>query len=406
MTNDQAPGAGLDEQGAAAPDFDGQHQRVTWAELFFDLSWVLAITQVSIVLAHAHSVGEAARVLVLLVPLWWCWVGAAMVDNASGSSLDRLRGRIVLFLMAACGLAMSVAVPEAFGDRGVLFAVAFVAMRAILWVETTRQGRFRGIGLNPFGIALFVGGPLFLVGAFVDGPWRTALWAAGAISILLGPALAGFGGRAARLTFDLEHLPERFGLFIIIALGETVVAMGGQAASIPLGGLELGALAIGFVLIVLLWWTYFHYGASTVRHSLRTNPRRAIIVRDILSYGHLGYVIGIIAIAVGLKVLLAHPLEHPHGIAELLLAPGAAVYFLTFCFARWRMFGAPLWPRLIAALACIAIAVAAPLLPQIGIAALVTAVALALNGFEAWIVETGRPVPVVRLPFVRPDTQG
>ena len=375
---------------------DGE-QRVLWAELLFDLVWVFAITQIATALANAHGAGDAARSLLLFVPLWWSWVGTTLLANLAGPARDRALGRIVLFAVAGLGLMISVAVPGAYGDRGLLFGVVYAVLRLVLWLamrQVTRAGGSPPLG--PYTTNAFVAAPLFLLGGVLDGPARVAAWAAAAVVELAGPRL--FRGRVRNLRFEAAHLPERFGLFLIIALGETVVAIGGQASSNALDAPGLVALALAFTLTVLLWWTYFHFGASAVRYSLQTSSMQTRIVTEIFSYAHLGYVVAIILIAVGMKKLLAHPLDVPHSLPELLLAPGAAVYLFVFCYSRWRMFGAAGLQRFVAALIACALALAAPLLPAIATAALVTALLLALNIFEAWRVNTGRPILLLHLP--------
>ncbi|MFD0592290.1 low temperature requirement protein A [Catellatospora coxensis] len=162
-------------------------------------------------------------------------------------------------------------------------------------------------------------------------------------------------------------------------------------------------MLLAFLLIVLLWWTYFHFGAPAVRHSLEHTPAQSRIVTDVFSYAHLGYVVAIVLVAVGLKKLLAHPLDLPHSLPEVLLAPGVALYLWGFCYARWRMFGAATVQRVAAAVACCAVAAAAIQLPIMATAALLVAVLLALNGFEAWIVHTRRPLPLLRVPLRREE---
>ncbi|MBP1161522.1 low temperature requirement protein LtrA [Rhodococcus sp. PvR044] len=390
---------------ADAPTEPPPEQRVAWAELFFDLIWVFAVTQIATALAGAHDIGEAARLMLLFMPLWWGWVGATLLANRAGDLVDRALGRVALFSVAGCGLLMSVAVGGAFGDRALVFAAGYVVLRLLLWAFSCRlPGGSARLRLEPFAVAAFVAAPLFLLGAFLDGPWRIAAWTAAALIELIAPRVLPAGMNHVRI--ETAHLPERFGLFLIIALGETVVAVGGQAAGIDLDGPTYAAFALAFLIIVLLWWTYFHYGAPAVRHSLEHSPEQARIVTDVFSYAHLIYVTAIIMIAVGLKKLLAYPLSVPHSFPELLLAPGVALYLFGFCYARWRMFGAATLQRSAAALACCAIAVAAPLLPAIATAALVLAVLLALNGYEAWIVTTHRPLPLLRLPRIaRRETQ-
>ncbi|MER5862148.1 low temperature requirement protein A [Kitasatospora sp. NPDC002040] len=392
MTGDVADRAPAEERERA-------EQRVTWAELFFDLVWVFAITQIAVAVAHAHSVLDLATAIMLFLPLWMGWVGAALLGNATGESLDGVHGRLLVFALAACGLGMSVAVPEALGDRGVLFGVCYVLMRLILWQRMRRWPTFGGLRIEPFSVSLLAAGPLFLVGSFLDSGPRQLLWALGAVIEVLGTAL--LGKRLDRARFETSHLPERFGLFVIMALGETVIAAGGHVSEGHLGTVALVTLGVAFVLIVLLWWAYFHYSAPAARHSLDQDPVQARIVRDVFSYAHLAYAVAIILMAVGLEELLAHPMEHPHELPQLVLAPGAALYLAGFCYARWRMFGAPAVPRSTGVLACLGVAVAAPALPLLVTAVLVALVLAAVNGVEAFIVETGRPLPLLRVPGAR-----
>ncbi len=386
-----------------AEEGERAEQRVTWAELFFDLVWVFAITQIAVALAHAHSLLEVATAIMLFLPLWMGWVGAALLGNATGESLDGVHGRLLVFALAACGLGMSVAVPDALGDRGVLFGVCYVLMRLILWQRMRRWPTFGGLRIEPFSVSLLVSGPLFLLGAFLDSGPRQVLWAAGALIEVLGTTL--LGKRLDRARFETSHLPERFGLFVIMALGETVIASGGHVSDGHLGTVALLTLGVAFVLIVQLWWAYFHYSAPAARHSLDVDPVQARIVRDVFSYAHLAYAVAIILMAVGLEELLAHPGQHPHEIPQFMLAPGAALYLAGFCYARWRMFGAAAVPRTAGALACLALASVASALPQAVTAVLVVLVLGAVNGVEAFIVETGRPLLLLRMPGSRRVTE-
>jgi low temperature requirement protein LtrA len=385
-------------------------QRVAWAELFFDLIWVFAITQIATTLAGTDNAGDAALTLLLFVPLWWGWVGTTLLANLARGRVDSAGGRMVLFGVAGCGLLISVAVGDAYGDRAPVFALAYAVLRVVLWAAVRRlpggtgQASVRGgqpsgwasrVWLEPYWVAAFVVAPLFVLGAVLDGPWRVAVWSAAVLIEFVSPRV--LRERLGRLGFETAHLPERFGLFLIIALGETVVAVGGQAAGVRLDGGAYTALALAFALIVMLWWTYFHFGAPAVRHSLEQSPAQARIVVDVFSYAHFGYVVAVILVAVGLKKLVAHPLDTPHGLTELMLAPGVALYLFGFCYARWRMFGAATLQRLGAALACAGIAAVAPVLPAIVTAALVAVVLLVLNAYEVWLVRTGRPLPLLRL---------
>jgi low temperature requirement protein LtrA len=382
-----ATGAGLSEQ------------RVTWAELFVDLVWVFAVTQIAGTLGEAAGFGDAAKTLLLFLPLWWGWVGVTLLGNAVGATLDTARGRLILFALAGCGLSMAIAIPDAYGSRGLLFAGGYCALRLLLWTVRHGQAGFRNVLGEPFAVSLFIAGPLFVLGAFAPAGTRVAVWSAAVAVEVLAPAVLDRRPGGAR--FETAHLPERFGLFLIIALGETVVAVGANATTIPLDAAVAVTLGLCFVIITLLWWSYFHYGAPAARHSLITDPLQARIARDVFSYAHLIYVVAIICVAVGMKKALIHPLDVPHSLPELLLAPGAALFLAGFCYARQRMFGGIGLPRFLGAAACVAVAAAAPLLPQLATAALVAGVLLAVNGVEAWRVETGRPLLLLPTPWRR-----
>ncbi|PZS36738.1 MAG: low temperature requirement protein A [Pseudonocardiales bacterium] len=395
MPDDTVAESGPDLQGTGDPP----RQRATWAELFVDLVWVFAVTEIAGTLAASHGLGQVARTLLLFVPLWWGWVGVTLLGNASGAALDTARGRLTLFLLAGCALGMTVAIPAAYQGQGLLFAGCYLALRCILWAEMHRHPVLRGRWVEPFFVSMTLSAPLFVVGGLLHGPWRLGLWAVAALIGVFNPTLLGRRFRGFRV--QTEHLPERFGLFLIIALGETVVAVGGQAAGSSLDAVTLVTLVLGFFLIVSLWWSYFHYGAPAAQHSLETDAAQARIVRDVFSYLHFLLIVGIICVAVGLKKLLAHPLDEPHTVAELLLAPGAAVYLLGFCFARWRMFGAVGLPRFVGMLACVALAALATLMPALAVAALVTAVVVGVNVTEAWLINTGRHLLLLHLPHRR-----
>ncbi|MDT5035095.1 MAG: hypothetical protein QOE03_280 [Micromonosporaceae bacterium] len=386
-----------DPKPVVAADRLPSEQRVVWAELFFDLIWVFAVTQIATALTTAPDAAASARTLLLFVPLWWGWVGTTLLANLAGPRVDRAAGRLVLFGLAGAGLLISVAVTGAYGDRGLTFAGGYAALRLVLWAAYRRLPVASAAPrVEPFAVAAFVVAPLFVAGAVVDGPARIALWSVAALIEVAAPRV--LRNRLGELRFETAHLPERFGLFLIIALGETVVAVGGQAASLHLDGYRYAALGLAFAIIMLLWWTYFHFGAPAARYSLEHTSAQARIVTEVFSYAHFGYVVGIIFMAVGLKKLLVHPLAAPHSVPELLLAPGLALYLLGFCYARWRMFGAATVHRLTAALACVVAAATAPLLAPLVTAGLLTAILLALNCYEAWLVHTGRPLPLLHRP--------
>lgn len=231
-------------------------KRVSWAELFFDLVFVFAITQVSALLLGDHSGAGLLQATVVFVPIYWTWVGTSIQANLR--DMDRLRNRAAIFAVALAGLLMALAAPGAYHDRSVLFGGAYFGGRIVLGLVATGGRHWTA---SPFTVAMFVSGPLLLVGALLPPPARTAVWAVAALLDLSTPTV--LKRRLAALHFEPGHLSERFGLFVLIAIGETVVAIGAPAAaSEHLTAAALLAVAVAFLVAVSLWWVYFHFAPT------------------------------------------------------------------------------------------------------------------------------------------------
>ncbi|MEU0882490.1 low temperature requirement protein A [Lentzea sp. NPDC005914] len=362
-----------------------QEKRVTWVELFFDLVFVVAITQVSGLLHDDHSWSGTGKALVVFIPIYWAWVGMTM--HANLHDVDRTRARLAVFAVGLCGLFMALALPEAYGDRGLLFGASYWAARLVL--DALMRRSYRGVGFNPFTAGAFVTGPLLTLGGLVDGQARVALWALAAAVDLFVPFVARRG--MARIEYEPSHLPERFGLFLIIALGESVAEAGKVAGRLSTTPDRLLAVAVAFALVCALWWVYFVFAADAIRHAVRTAEIAIEVIRPVLPYGHLGFVGGIIAIAAATGEVIMHPLEHLHTDAAALLFGGAALYLATFGYTRWQMFRTVSTPRLSAAAACLALLPLAVHLPAVAATAALTAVLVALNAWEARILKRVRP---------------
>jgi low temperature requirement protein LtrA len=363
-------------------------KRVTWGELFFDLVFVFAVTEVSALLHHDHSWAGVGRALVVFVPIWWAWVGTTI--HANTHDVDNAVDRLGIFAAGLCGLFMALAVPQAYAERGLLFGASYLALRIVLAALVFRGPR---VVVNSFSVAVFVTGPLLVVGGLLDGAWRVGLWLAAALIDLSVPAL--IRRRLARVRFASSHLPERFGLFVIIALGESIVAVGVSAAPEAMTPARLGAVAAAFALACALWWVYFAFAASAVHHAVATAAVQTDIVRQILAYAHLVFIGAIVAVAVGLAEVVAHPLDRLHLDVAALLVGGCALYLATFGYSRWRMFRQVSTTRLSAAAVCLALLPLAPALPAVvALLALVVVVA-ALNVVEAVVVRrrTRRAAP-------------
>ncbi|OLF11365.1 hypothetical protein BU204_30405 [Actinophytocola xanthii] len=356
---------------------EAEGKRVSWAELFFDLVFVFAITQLTAVLHEDHSWSGVGATVVLFLPLYWVWVGTTM--QANQRDLERPAERIAIFFVAMCGLVMAFAVPYAYDDRGLLFAGAYWAARLVYGVFAFRGELLR---LQPFTVSIVLTGPLLVLGALLDGPAREILWLAGALLDLAVPSL--LRRRLAAMHFDARHLTERFGLFVLIALGESVVAVGAPVANSgePVGVATLSSAIAAFLLSCALWWVYFHFANDAMRHALSTAAVQLTITRHVLSYGHVVFIGAIVAIAVGMEEAVAEPTHHLDWAYLGLLYGGAALFLATFGYTRWMMFRLVSTTRLVAAAVVLALLSVAWVLPALGAVLLLAAAVVGLNVVE------------------------
>jgi low temperature requirement protein LtrA len=300
--------------------------------------------------------------------------------------------RVFLMLTALAVYGMAVAAPQALDNReqALLYAGSYLALRLLIGEAIRRECALYTIHPYRAGLAF----ALVLFGAAtLPAPWREVCWAVAVIAELAAPVL--LSGHLRRLAFGVNHLPERFGLFIIIALGENIFSVGAGVAKGPLDPVSLTALVLAFLIGCALWWLYFHLVASAVAHALRTHPTPAVVVRDVLSYGHLVLVAGLLLVSVGAVRTVHEPLRTPHSGAAGLLPVGAALILLTFCYTRRRMFGAASATRFYCGLVLLAAAAVAPFLPALAVLALTSLLLLLVNGVEHWLISSGRRVPLV-----------
>ena len=356
-------------------------KRVGWAELFFDLVFVVAVTRVSTLLEHDHTWTGVLRALVVFVPIYWTWVGMAIQTNQADT--DSVSLRIRMFAVALAGIFMALSLEEAYGDLGLTFAFSYWVARLLL-----ASGLVRAQGLDalrtPYGVSVVVTGPLLMLGALLDDvSARTAVWALAALIDLSTPSL--LRRRLSRMHFDAAHLSERFGLFVLIALGESVVAVGTSVSTDHLRVVDAAAVAAAFVLSCGLWWVYFQFAADAVRHALATAQVQLNITRLVLSYGHLSFIAAIIAVAVGMHDSIAHPEDALGWAVAGLLVGGTALYLATFGFTRWAMFHLVSWTRLTAAAVVLALL---PLVPHVSALATLVLLGLVLIGLN--VVEYAR----------------
>ncbi|HWM08777.1 MAG TPA: low temperature requirement protein A [Solirubrobacteraceae bacterium] len=330
-------------------------QRVTPLELFFDLVFVFSMTRVTALMAHDLSWETIGQGLLVLAALWWGWAAYAWLTNHVAG--EDFRARLVVFMAVAAMVLVALAVPEAFGDHALLFALAYLVMRlghlGLYWVSSREEAEvhFAVARLLPTAIA----GPLLLVAAaFADGPLQAGLWLLALAIDYGGPLVRGVAGYRVHAA----HFAERFSLIVIIALGESIVAIGVGAGDHPLDV----AIAVSAVLAVIasagLWWAYFDVVAPAAHRRLGelTGAARNTLARDSFAYLHLPMIAGIELFALGVEQVVGH-VDEPLVIeASAALFGGVSLYLLAHVAFRLRNLGTLNRQRLVAAVvlaACI-----------------------------------------------------
>jgi len=363
-----------------APD-DADHA-VTALELFFDLVFVLAITQVTALLAADPTGHGLIRALLLLAVLWWGWTGYAWLTNAV--DVDEGAIRIAYLAAMAAMLVAALAVPTAFTTNEFAFAAAYFVFRLlhlVVYERTTRARPQVNRLVRRLGPTLMISATLIVIASAFHGPAQLAIWAVAIVIDYGGPLLVGSDGWGV----SAGHFVERHGLIIIIALGESIVAIGAGAPHGTISMSVIAAAILGIAAVGALWWLYFDVVAVVARRLLReaTGAARNAMARDSYSYLHLPMVTGIVLVALGLKKALLHPSLTLKPVPAIALCGGAALYLLALIAFRLRNVRTLNRQRLVAAVVCLALvplALHAGALVSVGC---VSAVLVALIAYEA-----------------------
>jgi low temperature requirement protein LtrA len=356
-------------------------QEVTALELFFDLVFVFAITQVTGFLYHDPTWTGLVKAVAILMALWFTWSAYAWLGNTAGTD----EGSIRVVLLGAMGplLIASLAVPHAFGKNALLFGVAFFFVRALhiaAYAVLARDDPRLRLVVPRLARSMLPAAALLVVAGGVTGTGRALCWAA-ALAIDYGGLWLG---GTENWSVNPAHFAERHRLIIIIALGESIVALGAGAGTLD-GGVIVGAL-LGIAVAAALWWTYFDVVALVAERKLReAGPAaRARMARDSYDYLHLPMLAGIVVFAFGVKTTLAHVHAHLDALPAVALAGGVALYLLALSALKRRNIGSFNRPRLAAAALLAILAPVATRLPALVSLALVAAVACGLVAFETW----------------------
>jgi low temperature requirement protein LtrA len=386
----------------------GEEQRATTLELFYDLVFVFAITQVShLLLDNLTWAGVGHATLALLV-VWWAWNYTTWVTNELDP--DAVVVRLVLIAIMLASLLMAVAIPQAFGEHALLFAGSYVAIQVGRHTFLTFASADRGtIERERAGriLAWFLAaGTLWIAGALAEDTARTALWVAALTLDYVAPLVLFWIPGLPQLshsTWQVEtaHFAERFQLFVIIALGETIVITGATTSALDLDLATVTAFGLAFLGTAALWWLYFSYVAAIAQRRLELARDRTRLARDAYTYLHVAIVGGIVLTAVGDELVIAHPTEELPGRELVVVVAGPALYLLAHVVLRLRMTGSISAKRLVGALACLAVAGIGAFVPALAVSFLLVAVLVAVIAVEhvaaARRSARGEPSPLERL---------
>jgi low temperature requirement protein LtrA len=356
-------------------------RRVSSIELFFDLVFVFAFTQVTTFWLEHTSWGGLGRGVLVLLVLWWVWASYAWLTNAASAEAD-LVAAVLLFAMGGLFLA-ALAVPDAFGKHRLLFALAlFVVLLAFvgLYALVSKDVPDQLAAVLRMSRTVVLGGALIVGAAFAPGGVRSALWALAFVVGFFGPLLGGLGG----WRIQPAHFAERHGLIVIIAIGESLGAIGFGARATGLEFRVIVGAVLGLLVAASLWLAYFDYVSVAVRGLLaeRRGEQRAAVARDAYSYAHLPMVIGIILFAFAMRATLAHPRMELKLIPAFALCCGCALYLLAFVWLRWRLTKSLGVGRPVAVVAFLLLTPAATSMPALAAVGSVVAIWIGLHAYE------------------------
>jgi low temperature requirement protein LtrA len=369
---------------------------VTPLELFFDLVFVFALTQVTAFMADELNWQGILRGALVIMLLWWAWTGYAWLANVASAEeplikLSILAGMSAMFVLALC-------IPEAFDDLPgglngpVVLAVCYLLFRFmhfVMFMIIAQDDPGLRSQLLRFAPSVVAGSAVLLVASQFHGGVQTTLWVLALVADYIGTALGGFSGW--RLPAP-GHFSERHGLIVIVALGESIVAIGVGVAKEPISWVIIIASLLGLILAFALWWAYFDVSALLGEHALASEPpeTRVRMARNAYSFAHMPLAVGIVLVAFGLKEVLLYVSDSSHHeltdplppVALAALVGGAAIYLLGHVVFKWLTVHALSVVRVAAAAALLVatpLIAETPALVQLGVVALLVACAVVIE---------------------------
>ena len=311
-----------------------QHSRVTYAELFFDLVFVFAVTQISHTLLGRFTPSGAIQVTILFLAVWWVWVYTSWITNWLNP--EKTPVRLLLFLLMLGGLVLSTSIPHAFESRGLWFAVAYAGMQVgktvFLWLSTPPSRPLARLNAVRITAWLSTSAVFWMAGGLAAGEMRLALWAVALVIEYISPAvrfwIPKYGASTiADWVIEGGHMAERCALFVIIALGESIVVTGATFSELNWNAEVIGAFLSALVGSIAMWWIYFHTGAEAGSEQISTSSEPGRLARLAYTYLHMPIVAGIIVSAVADELVLKHPGGHTD-LRTVVSAIGGPLLFL------------------------------------------------------------------------------
>lgn len=371
---------GLTTDARVDPEHEDEHP-VSVLELFFDLVFVLAITQVTLLLAEDLTLGGMLRGLLILALLWWSWVGYSWLTNSI--DLDDVATRISIFVAMAAFTVAALAVPAAYGDDALPFALAYAVVRAMqvgLYAYGTDDDDPNHGAILKLGPGFLISAGLIVLGAGVGGEAQPWIWLVAIMIDVLTPLVVG----NSQFRVHAGHFAERHGLIIIIALGESIVVLGSGVTEETVDVSRAIGASLGVAAAATLWWLYFDIVAIVAEHRMKQarGAERSRIARDSYSYIHFFMIAGIVLLALGTKKSLLDSEEPLKLVPAIALCAGPALYLLGHIAFRLRNVGTVNRQRLVAAIVLVALIPVAHAIDALPALALVTAVLVALVTYE------------------------
>ena len=355
-------------------------QGATFIELFFDLVFVFAVTQVVGLVHHDPTWSGATHGLLVFWLIWWGWTQFTWALNSANTEHRFIE--VMTLVATAIAFVMAYGVPESFADDALWFAIPYVLVRivglavyaGVTWADPGQRGAVMTFGaLSTIGLALAV------LGALADNPLRSWCWV---MVIAADLAAAAVAGKSESWNLQIPHFAERHGLFVIIALGESLIAVGVTASGVERTGSLVTVMLAGTAIACLLWWTYFVWLGPRLEHAAADAPRevQAALARDTYSFLHFPIIFGVICLAVGLEAAVAHPTDPLDSASLAFLVSGVIMFVLSAGLAHWRATGRPPVERLVWV---VALALLATLAADASAAWVLTIVIVALVGLIA-----------------------